>query len=148
MKKLIFMIVGFLCSFPMFADDEYGYLTFVNSDGSTTSVALTSYDMGEEKAALEVTVSENGELVVTSPDGNTTFKLSDLSKMYFSSSDETGESTSIDIVDNGLSSSIEVFTTTGISLGTFSDYQSLKKVLHKGVYVIQKGSRTHKISIQ
>ena len=57
--------------------DDYPYLTFQTQDGTLTSVATSSLTLA----------IESGQLVVN--DGEKTFTLTDLKKMYFSTDDAT-----------------------------------------------------------
>ena len=66
-----FLVTGTLSA----AADDYPYLTFETADGTKTSVSASS---------LTISVGD-GKLTV----GSQEFTLSDLSKMYFSASDET-----------------------------------------------------------
>ena len=64
--------------------------------------------------------------------------------MYF-----TDEPTGIDEVTAGNSrSTVEVFSLSGIALGTSADIDSAKSRLKAGVYVIKQGNKTTKIAIK
>lgn len=152
MKRIL--LLAFFCAIftIAMADGEYPYLTFVTSNGSVTSVALNSYSMDVEnesdtKAALKLEVSEEGKLVAVSPDGDISFTLTDLSKMYFSDSDETSLTDGI-IESKAESTSTEVFTVSGISLGKFSNMNEAKSALNTGIYIFKTNNKQLKISIQ
>ena len=151
--KRIFLLAFFCAVFTVvMADGEYPYLTFVTSDGSVTSVALNSYSMDVEnesdtKAALKLEVSEDGKLVAVSPNGDISFTLTDLSKMYFSDSDETS------LIDGIIESKItdtctEVYTVSGISMGRYPNLDAAKSSLRTGVYIFKSNNKQYKISIQ
>ena len=80
MKKLLFILVGWVCMTAAMADDTYSYLTFVCSDGSATSLGTKD---------LTLTVQNQDNLTAENSDETKTFTLSNLAKMYFSSSAET-----------------------------------------------------------
>ena len=154
MKKLL-LTLSFAFTFILAnADGEYPYLTFESSDGSIVSIAVMKVSTEGtsssevESLSLELQVSD-GTLVATNDEGTTVFTLTDLTKMYFSESDNTTEATGIVTVDNSSSSnSVELFTLTGISLGHFSNVESAKSSLTPGVYIIKNKSQQIKISVK
>ena len=83
MKKYIVLLLMMMGTLAVHAD-SYTYLTFETTDGVKVSV---------EASSLTITISGT-----TLTAGNQPFTLSNLSKMYFSTSDET---TSIDRIENG-----------------------------------------------
>lgn len=80
MKKLLLTIVGMVCWTAVMADNIYPYLTFVSSDGSTTSMGVSE---------LALTVADQDNLTAVNSEETKTFKLSSLEKMYFSGQSET-----------------------------------------------------------
>ena len=113
---------------------EYPFLTFQSTDGTTKSMSVES---------LDITVS-NGQLAVTNADGTQTFTLTDLSKMYFS---ENGGSTDIANVDTG-NDHVDVFTISGMHLGTFQTIDAAKASLKPGLYVMKSKNKTLKITVK
>ncbi|MCR4604295.1 MAG: Ig-like domain-containing protein [Prevotella sp.] len=89
MKKLLLLTMVLAGTLGAMAYD-YPYLTFKSSDGTMKSVSVES---------LVMTFS-NGQLVAASSSANDAFVLADLSKMYFSQTDETTETQ--EPVANGL----------------------------------------------
>ena len=83
MKKYIVLLLMMMGTLAVHAD-SYTYLTFETTDGVKVSV---------EASSLTITISGT-----TLTAGSQPFTLSNLSKMYFSTSDET---TSIDRIENG-----------------------------------------------
>lgn len=76
MKKILLLLTILVGTLTAQAGD-YTYLTFESTDGAKVSVDVSS---------LPVTINlDNSTLTI----GNQTFVLADLSKMYFSTSDET-----------------------------------------------------------
>ena len=110
------------------AEDTYTYLTFETTDGSKTSVDVSS---------LPVTINlDNSTLTI----GNDTFALADLSKMYFSTQSET---TGIETIDNGQSTmdnSAEFYDLQG--------HKVTKAQMKKGVYIVKTNSKTYKIVVK
>lgn len=113
---------------------EYPFLTFQSNDGSSKTVSVES---------LSITVS-NGQLVVTNADGTESFALTDLSKMYFS---ENGGSTVIANVDTG-NDHVDVFTISGMHLGTFQTVDAAKASLKPGLYVMKSNNKTLKTTVR
>ena len=83
MKNYIVLLLMMMGTLAVHAD-SYTYLTFETTDGVKVSV---------EASSLTITISGT-----TLTAGSQPFTLSNLSKMYFSTSDET---TSIDRIENG-----------------------------------------------
>lgn len=139
MKRLCLILLGLTFVSIMKADGEFPYLTFVGSDGTVTSLGVES---------LEMTVTEDGNLVAVNGDGSKTFTLSSLAKMYFSTGDESTASgislTETESADN----EVEVFTLTGIFLGKFTDSAKAKASLEQGVYILKSKSETLKITVR
>ena len=63
MKRLCLILLGLTFVSIMKADGEFPYLTFVGSDGTVTSLGVES---------LEMTVTEDGNLVAVNGDGSKT----------------------------------------------------------------------------
>ena len=72
MKRLCLILLGLTFVSIMKADGEFPYLTFVGSDGTVTSLEVES---------LEMTVTEDGNLVAVNGDGSKTFTLTSLAKI-------------------------------------------------------------------
>ena len=139
MKRLCLILLGLTFVSIMKADGEFPYLTFVGSDGTVTSLGVES---------LEMTVTEDGNLVAVNGDGSKTFTLTSLAKMYFSLSDESTASGITMAEAEGTTGEVEVFTLTGISLGKFADSAKAKASLEQGVYILKSKSETLKITVR
>lgn len=123
MKKLFLMLMFMVGAFTAHADD-YAYLTFETTDGAKVSVEVSS---------LTITISGT-----TLTAGSQTFTLSNLSKMYFSNTNES----------------------TGINTLTISDWNEVTEIydlngrkvtkdqMKRGVYVVKSKSGTHKIAVK
>lgn len=127
MKKkclfLLFLAIGTLTANA----EDYTYLTFETADGAKVSVSASS---------LTITISGT-----TLTAGSQSFTLSDLSKMYFSTSDETSESTGIKAISTSeLSEASEIYDLNGRKVS--------KDQLRRGVYIIKSNNETHKIVVK
>lgn len=103
---------------------EYTYLTFELTDGTKASVPA---------ASLTMTISGN---ILKA--GSQTFVLTNLSKMYFSSTNET---TGIDEVTTAtLDEAAEIYDLKG--------HKVTKDQMKRGVYVVKTKSRTYKMIVK
>ena len=127
MRRKIFFLWMMMGSLSMHAAD-YTYLTFETTDGAKVSVSA---------ASLTLTISGTTLTV-----GNQSFTLTNLTKMYFSTSDET---TGIDQIENGElrieNSATAIYDLQGrkISKGQMRSGQ---------VYIVKTNSGTHKIAVK
>lgn len=122
MKRLLLILMTVAGVLTAQADD-YPYLTFETSDGTVQSVSTTS---------LKLEISGDKLLV---NDGEKTFTLTDLKKMYFSTNDATG----IDVNVNAQPSTLDAqlwFTIDGRMLSG--------KPTKKGIYI----NNGHKVIIK
>ena len=121
MKKIaltLLILVGTLTA----QADGYTYLTFETTDGTKASVAIES-----------LTLSINGTTLTA---GTQQFTLSNLSKMYFSTTDEstTGiESISIESLDEAT----DIYDLQG--------HKDTKAQMRRGVYIVKTKSKTYKM---
>ena len=107
---------------------NYPYLTFKLTDGAKVSVPVTS-----------LTLSVNG---TTLKAGSQTFTISNLSKMYFSSTDETTNgATAIEELTADDLEGKEIYDLNGHRLA--SDAQ-----LPRGVYIVKSKNKTCKIVVR
>ena len=129
MKKVLLvllMMTGMLTAHA----DSYTYLTFEKSDGTLTSVALSS---------LSITISGT-----TLTAGDQSFALTDLTKMYFTTADVTA----IDEVNTAVSGEVEVFSMSGIAMGKFTTMQEAMSSLRTGVYIVKSNGKTVKVAVK
>ena len=80
MKKLLVILMATLVSLSAQAGD-YSYLTFETTDGAKVSISVASLSIAVSGTALTA--------------GTQTFELANLSKMYFSTSNETSGISSV-----------------------------------------------------
>ena len=113
---------------PMGEGSDYTYLTFETTDGTKTSVDVSS---------LPVTINlDNSTLTI----GSQTFALADLSKMYFSKQDET----------TGISEELRVKSEefAAATIYDLQGHQVSKDQLRKGVYIVKSNGKTYKIVVK
>ena len=107
---------------------SYPYLTFELTDGTKVSVSVSS-----------LSLSFNGNTLKA---GSQTFTVSNLSKMYFSSTDETnGGATAIEELTADDLEGKEIYDLNGHRLD--SDAQ-----LPRGVYIVKSKNKTCKIVVR
>ena len=124
LKKMGMMAVFALLGTSAMADD-FHYLTFETTDGAKASVEIS---------ALSMTI--DGTTLVA---GDQTFPLSNLSKMYFSVSDETSSATGIRQLDNLNSQEI-------LAVYDLQGHKIAKEQMKKGVYIVKTQGGTYKIT--
>ena len=124
MKKFILFIMALVGALTVQADD-YAYLTFETTDGAKASVAVSS---------LTLTISGS-----TLTAGSQTFTLSNLSKMYFSASDETATGIE-EITAATLDEAAEIYDLQG--------HKVSKDQMRKGIYIVKSSNRTYKMIVK
>ncbi len=125
MKKIALLMMAWIGALTMQADKTYPYLTFETTDGAKISVNTES---------LELTISGT-----TLTAGDQQFTLTNLNKMYFSTSDES--TTGIEEVTNAtLDDATEIYDLQG--------HKVTKEQMQKGVYIVKTKDRTHKIVVK
>ena len=127
MKSFILGILMMIGTLPAMAGN-YPYLTFELTDGAKVSVFVSS-----------LSLSVNGNTLKA---GAQTFTISNLSKMYFSSTDETnGGATAIEELTADDLEGKEIYDLNGHRLD--SDAQ-----LPRGVYIVKSKNKTCKIVVR
>ena len=124
MKKLVVFLLMMMGTMAIHAAD-YAYLTFETTDGAKASVSVEN---------LTLTISGT-----TLTAGSQQFTLSNLSKMYFSASDETA--TGIEEIN---SAAIEEAT----DIYDLQGHKVTKEQMRKGVYIVKTNSRTYKMAVR
>lgn len=104
--------------------DDYAYLTFETIDGDKVSVAVA-----------DLTISISGTTLTA---GSQSFTLTNLSKMYFSTSDETSGIESLTIDD--LNEITDVYDLSGKKVR--------KDQMRKGVYIVKSKKGTFKMAVK
>lgn len=108
---------------------DYPYLIFETTGGTMTAVEVSS---------MTLTVND-GKMTV----GGHTFTLTELSKMYFAES-----STGIEAIRAAMSEEVEVYTLTGLKMGTFSSMSEASGQLKSGTYVIKTKGGNLKLNVK
>ena len=107
---------------------NFTYLTFETTDGAKASVSVTS----------DVSLSISGTTLTI---GSQSFTLTNLSKMYFSTSDETA--TSIETIENSqltIDDSTDIYDLQG--------HKVTKAQMKKGVYIVKTKQGTYKMVVR
>ncbi len=124
-ERMLAMMALALASTSAMAE-EYNYLTFETKNGIKASVEITD---------LSITV--NGTTLTA---GNQNFVLENLSKMYFSVSDETS-TTGISRLENVASQDVT-------AIYDLQGHQVEKGKMTKGVYIVKTKGGTYKIALK
>lgn len=123
MKKVLLVLVMMMGALSVHADD-FSYLTFETTDGNKISVSVSG-----------LSISISGTTLTA---GSQTFTLTNLSKMYFSTSDETTGISEITVDD--LDESTEIYNLRGMRVS--------KDQMRRGVYVVKTKNGTYKVNVK
>ena len=134
MKRSLFILMAVACAWVAQAAD-YPYLVFTSTSGTVTSFGVSN---------LTLTVS-GSNLQVSNDDGTVNLVLTDLAAMQFSTSADTV--TAIENVLDG-DQPVQVFSVSGVSMGTFGSLVEAAQQLNAGAYVISNGKKSQKIVLQ
>lgn len=124
MKKIILfmtMMVGVLTAHA----DSYTFLTFETTDGAKASVSVS-----------DLTLTISGTTLTA---GSQSFTLTNLSKMYFSTSDETTTGIS-EVMKADLDEATDIYDLQG--------HKVTKEQMRRGVYIVKTKSRTYKMVVR
>ena len=134
MRKNLLLAVFCLCALIAHAG-SYAYLVFTNTAGTTTAFGVNNLTMHVNGSNLQVTNDE----------GTVNLMLTELAAMQFSTSAD-----SITAIENVLDADqpVQVFSISGISLGSFSSLVEAAQHLDAGVYVISNGKKSQTIVIK
>ena len=124
MKKLFLLLTVQVTTLIVQAEG-YTYLTFETTEGAKASVSIK-----------DLTLTISGTTLTA---GSQQFTLSNLSKMYFSTSDETA--TGIEEIN---SAAIEEAT----DIYDLQGHKVSKDQMRKGVYIVKTNSRTYKMVVR
>ena len=125
MKKLMMLLTLMMGTMGMKAAD-YPYLTFELTDGSKASVSVSS-DLAMTFSGTTLTI------------GSESFTLTNLSKMYFSASNET--STGISALEIADSDEVE-------AIYNLQGHKVSRDQMQRGVYIIKTKKGTSKITVK
>jgi hypothetical protein len=122
MKKIVLLLMTLVGALAVQAEDTYTYLTFETTDGAKASVPATGLSLKIDGNTLTA--------------GSQQFTLSNLSKMYFSASDESA--TGIEgITSETPDEDADIYDLQG--------HKVTKAQMKKGVYIVKTKERTYKI---
>ena len=124
MKKKLFLLMVMMGALTMQAAD-YPYLTFETTEGSRVSVSTES---------LALTISGT-----TLTAGTQSFVLTNLSKMYFSTSDETS---------TGISETLAADLNEVTDIYDLKGNKVSKNQMQKGVYIVKTKKGTFKMAVK
>lgn len=124
MKKKILMLLTLMATLTVQAGD-YAYLTFETTEGAKVSVSLSS-----------LTLTFNG---TTLKAGEQSFTLANLSKMYFSTTDES----TAGIEELSITNQEEI-----VDIYDMQGRKVSKEQMQKGVYVVQTKKGLYKIAVK
>lgn len=123
MKKIILLLTLLVGALTAQAGD-YTYLTFETTDGVKASVSVEGLSLTFSGTTLTA--------------GSQSFSLSNLSKMYFSTSDET---TGIEeITAATLDEAADIYDLQG--------HKITKNQMKKGVYIVKTKNKTYKMVVR
>jgi ethanolamine utilization protein EutA (predicted chaperonin) len=124
MKKILLLLTMLVGMLTVQAED-YTYLTFETTDGAKASVSVAS----------DVTLTISGTTLTV---GSQSFTLTNLSKMYFSNTDET---TGIEEITSAtLDEATDIYDLQG--------HKVSKDQMRRGVYIVKTNSRTYKMVVR
>lgn len=124
-KALLLFLMAMMGTMGMKAAD-YSYLTFELTDGTKASVSVSS----------DVAMTFSGSTLTL---GSETFTLTNLSKMYFSTSDET--TTGISALETADSNEIE-------AIYNLQGHKVSRDQMQRGVYIVKTKKGTSKITVK
>ena len=124
MKKILMLLTMLGGALTPQAED-YTYLTCEMTDGAKASVSVAS----------DVTLTISGTTLMV---GSQSFTLTNLSKMYFSNTDET---TGIEEITSAtLDEATDIYDLQG--------HKVSKDQMRRGVYIVKTNSRTYKMVVR
>ncbi len=124
MKNAI-LLLTILVGAPTALADDFAYLTFLTTEGAKASVAVGNLTLTISGTTLSV--------------GSQSFPLSNQSKMYFSTSDETTSAVSAP-TNATLDEATDIYDLQGHKVDSAQ--------MQRGVYIVKTKNRTYKIVVK
>lgn len=125
MKKIVLLLMTLVGGgLAVQAEDSYTYLTFETTDGAKVSVSVEG-----------LTLSISGTTLTA---GTQSFTLTNLSKMYFSNTNET----------TGISEVMRAELDEATEIYNLQGHKVSKDQMHRGVYVIKTKQGTFKLNVK
>ncbi len=106
--------------------EDYAYLTFETTDGSKVSVSVSS-----------LTLTIDGTTLTA---GTQSFTISNLSKMYFSTSDESTATGISELSNFSINEATEIYDLNGIRV--------TQRQMKKGAYIVKTSQGSYKILVK
>ena len=132
MRRLLLTMALMATAFGVAKADDYGFLTFEDSNGAGQSVVAVGTRITFADGNI---IATNGTSIVSMP-------LSKLARVYFSDTSTGVEGV---IADRG---EAEVTTASGVSVGHFSTTGQMRAALAKGVYIVRQNGNAFKIAVR
>ena len=124
MRKLLLSLMVMMSLLPVHAnDDSYTYLTFETTDGAKASIGMASLKLTFSGTTLTI--------------GTVSFPISNLSKIYFTASDESS-STGIEYIKTATINESDV-------IYDLQGHQVTKGQMKRGIYIVKAKDRTYKM---
>jgi len=124
--KRLFLLIAVMIGILTAQAEDYSYLTFETTDGAKVSVSTSS---------LTITIS--GTILTA---GSESFTLSNLSKMYFSTGDESTPTGIEQLKSANFDEAIDIYDLNGRKVA--------KDQMKKGAYIIKTKQGTFKIVVK
>ncbi|MCR5131436.1 MAG: hypothetical protein K6C10_08260 [Prevotella sp.] len=127
MKKVFILLIGLIGALGLHAEDyEYPYLTFETTDGEKISISVSSLTMTFSSSTLTA--------------GTQYFNLANLSKMYFTTTDESTTTSIKEVSAADLDEATAIYDIQGRKV--------TKDQMQRGIYVIKTNKGTFKVSVK
>ena len=126
MKKILMLLTMLVGALTAQAED-YTYLTFETTDGAKVSVSVAS----------DVTLTISGTTLTV---GSQSFTLTNLSKMYFSNTDETSATGISEVMKADLDEATDIYDLQG--------HKVSKDQMRRGVYIVKAKNKTYKMVVK
>lgn len=131
MKRFVFLVLLALTWGKIVASD-YPFLNIEQTNGAITTL---------ESTGLTITFTD-GKMVASQNGSSTTFSLIDLNKMYF------GTTNGVKLLESENEKSFTVYNISGIKIGEFENTSDINNKLNKGIYIVEKGGKSYKLSVK
>lgn len=131
MKRFVFLVLLALTWGKIVASD-YPFLNIEQTNGTITTL---------ESTGLTITFTD-GKMIASQNGSSTTFSLIDLNKMYF------GTTNGVKLLELENEKSFTVYNISGIKIGEFENSSDINNKLNKGIYIVEKGGKSYKLSVK
>lgn len=134
MKTTIIALAALLSAHTAAHADGYKYLSFEKSNGDIMSVDVASLQM----------TFDGGRLLIANDAGTYELSTADITRMFFADAPQTGISDA-SATDDG---KVQVYTASGVYVGTFDSEKSFAARSSHGVYIVKQNGRTLKTTVK